>query len=124
MIGRLWASAAGDYVAGCLTAVLVAAAVHAIVDPGWDLVLAMGVGAALGIAVHLAVLVVLGSLVGLFHVMVPGSLVGMYGGMLFGMRDSMQAAAWPQVIGVALMLGVAVVASCQVYDRALRSGSG
>ena len=121
MIERLCASPLGDYVAGSVTAVAVAAGVHALVDPSWDLVVAILVGAAVGVAVHLVVLLAIGSLVGLFQVMVPGSLIGMYGGMLFGMRDAMQLASWSQVVVVAALFGVVVVTLCQAYDRALRA---
>lgn len=122
MKGRLLASPFGDHVAGAVTSVSVAVAVHALVDPDWDLVLAVLVGAGLGIAVHLVVLLALGSLVGLFQVMVPGSFIGMYGGMLFGMRDAMQFASWGEVVAVAVVFGVAVVGLCHAYDRALRAG--
>jgi hypothetical protein len=123
MIGRLWASSLGDYVAGSATAVLVGIAVHGLVDPTWDVVVAVLVGSAVGMAVHFVVLLALGSLVGLFQVMIPGSLIGMYGGMLFGMRDAMQRASWSRVVIVSLVFGILVVALCQTYDWALRAAS-
>jgi hypothetical protein len=46
----------------------------------------------------------------------------MYGGMLFGIRDSMQAASWSRTLAVAVALGVLVVAAVQLYDRVLRAG--
>lgn len=123
MIERFWASPLGDYVAGCVTAVAVAAAVHAVVDPSWDLVLAVLAGTAIGTGVHLVVALPMGSLVGIFQAMIPGGLIGMYGGMLFAMRDSMQAASWSRVVLVALVFGIAVVGVVHAYDRALRATS-
>jgi hypothetical protein len=110
----------GEYVAGVATAVLTAVPIHALVDPDWDMVVAMIAGTLLGSAAHLLVLALLGPVVGLFHVMAPGALIGMYGGMLFGMRDSMQAASWSRTLAVAVGLGVLVVAAVQLYDRVLR----
>jgi len=111
----------GEYVAGVATAVLTALPIHALVDRDWDMVVAMIAGTILGSAAHLLVLALLGPVVGLFHVMAPGALIGMYGGMLFGMRDSMQAASWSRTLAVAVALGVLVVAAVQLYDRLLRA---
>jgi hypothetical protein len=121
-MGRKWLYLLGEYVAGVATAVLTALPIHALVDPDWDMVVAMIAGTLLGSAAHLLVLALLGPLVGLFHVMAPGALIGMYGGMLFGMRDSMQAASWSRTLAVAVALGVLVVAAVQLYDRVLRAG--
>jgi hypothetical protein len=120
-MGRKWLYLLGEYVAGVATAVLTALPIHTLVDPGWDMVVAMLAGTALGTAAHLLVLGLLGPVVGLFHVMAPGALIGMYGGMLFGMRDSMQAASWSRTLAVAVGLGILVVAAVQLYDRALRA---
>ena len=110
----------GEYVAGVVTAVATAVPIHALVDRDWDMVLAMLAGTVLGTAAHLVVLGLLGPLVGFFHVMAPGAVVGMYGGMLFGMRDSMQAVSRSRAVAVAVAVGVLVVAAVQLYDRALR----
>lgn len=115
------AYAAGDYAAGALTAVATAAGVHAVVAPGWDMVLAMLTGAAIGTSAHLAAMALCGPLLGMFQVMVPGSLIGMYGGMLFGMRDAMQGGTWGRVLAIASLFGLAVVAGVRLYDRVLRT---
>jgi len=120
-MGRKWLYLLGEYVAGVATAVLTALPIHAVVDPDWDMVVAMIAGTVLGSGAHLLVLALLGPLVGFFHVMAPGALIGMYGGMLFGMRDSMQAASWSRTLAVAVGLGALVVAAVQLYDRALRA---
>ena len=120
-MGRKWLYLLGEYVAGVATAVLTALPIHALVDRDWDMVVAMIAGTVLGSAAHLLVLALLGPVVGLFHVMAPGALIGMYGGMLFGMRDSMQAASWSRTLAVAVGLGALVVAAVQLYDRALRA---
>jgi len=103
-----------------VTAVATAVPIHALVDRDWDMVVAMLAGTVLGTAAHLVVLALLGPLVGFFHVMAPGAVVGMYGGMLFGMRDSMQAVSRSRAVAVAVAVGVLVVAAVQLYDRALR----
>ena len=118
---RAWLYLLGEYVAGVATAVLTALPIHALVDRDWDMVVAMIAGTVVGSAAHLLVLALLGPLVGLFHVMAPGALIGMYGGMLFGMRDSMQAASWSRTLAVAVGLGILVVAAVQLYDRVLRA---
>lgn len=120
-MGRKWLYLLGEYFAGVATAVLTALPIHAVVDPGWDMVVAMIAGTIVGSAAHLLVLALLGPLVGFFHVMAPGALIGMYGGMLFGMRDSMQAASWSRTLAVAVGLGILVVAAVQLYDRVLRA---
>ena len=117
----------GEYLAGALIALAAALPIHALVHPGWDLVLAMLAGSAIGMAAHLLLGVALGALVGMFQVMLAGSLIGMYGGMLFAMRDAMQAVSWAQTAWVAIIFGVAVVAAVRLYDRTLRgpaSGRG
>jgi hypothetical protein len=113
----------GDYAVGAIAAIAVAASIHAIVDPGWDMVTAMLVGAAIGTAVHLVAVGVASPFVGFFQVMTTTGLIGMQGGMLFGMRDSMQAASWTRVLLVAVLLGVVVVGVLRLYDRALRSSA-
>lgn len=118
---RLLLLRVGDYVAGAATAVLTAVAVHALVETGSDMVLAMLAGMALGLVAHLLVLMAVGPFVGFFQVMAAGGLIGMYGGALFAMRDAMQATSWSRTIGVALVFGLAVVAAVDLYDRALRS---
>ena len=80
----------GDYAAGGAVSAATALAVRAAVGPGFDLVLAMPAGMAIGMLVHLAAALFLSPGLGFFHAMVPGSLIGMYGGMLFAMRDSME----------------------------------
>lgn len=117
MDARLLALA--EYAAGALLSVIVAAVVHAVVDPTWDMVLAMLVGSVLGMVLDVLV-GVLGPLISTFQVLIIGSLIGMYGGMLFAMRDTMQAASWERVVAVAISFGVAVVATVRLYDRALR----
>jgi uncharacterized membrane protein len=115
------AYALGDYAAGAATAIAAAVPVHAVVDPGMDVVVAMMLGTLLGTLAHLLVLGVAAPLVGFFQAMAPGGLIGMYGGMLFGMRDAMQATSWLHVVVVAVLFGLAVVAALRLYDRALRS---
>lgn len=117
------AYAVGDYLSGAATAVAAAAPLHAVVEPGWDMVLAMIVGAGVGVVAHLAVLALAGPLVGFFQVMAPGALIGMFGGMLFAVRDSMQVASWPRAIGVAIVFGLLVVGVLDLYDRILRRAS-
>ena len=113
--------AVGEYAAGGVTALVTATATHGVVAPGWDMALAMLVGGFLGIAAHLAIAMVAGPLLGMFPVMASGSLIGSYGGMIFGMRDSMQAASWVRVWIVSALFGLVVVAGVRLYDRALRS---
>lgn len=110
----------GDYLAGATTGVAAAVPIHAVVAPGWDMVLAMLVGAALGMLAHLVVLVLASPLVGFFQVMAPGGLIGMYGGMMFAVRDCMQVAPWSRVVGVAVLFGLLVVGTLDLYGRSLR----
>ena len=112
-----------EFVGGAITATATAAAIHVLVDPDWDMVLAMVAGMAIGAAIHIVAAVALGPFVGMFPAMASGSLIGMYGGMLFAMRDSMQDASWSQALGVAVVFVVCVVAVVQLYDRALRGTS-
>lgn len=110
----------GDYVGGILTGAATAAVVRAFVWPGFDLALAMLIGVGLGTFAHLAVGTFLSPVLGMFHVMVPGSLIGMYGGMLFAMRDAMQAVSTTHAIGVGVLFGAMLTATARLYDRALR----
>jgi len=95
----------GDCGAAALTGAVTALAVRLAVPPNFDMVLAMGLGMAIGTAVHLLLGIAFSPLLGMFETMVPGMYVGMYGGMLFGMRDSMQQAVVP--LGTALIVGAA-----------------
>ena len=117
---REWMLVLGEYVAGVTTALATALPIHALVGPGFDMVLAMLVGSAVGMAVHLALSLVFGPFVGMWQVMTTGSLIGMYGGMFFGMRDSMQSVSSSQVAEVAAVTGVVVTASVRLYDRSIR----
>ena len=113
----------GDYIAGGLTGLLTAGAVHVVIGPAMDTVLAMLLGMALGTVVHLVVGFLLMPLLGAFHTMIPGSLIGMYGGMMFAMRETMQhpmTLRHDALVGV--VFGLIVVAAVQIYDRALRTG--
>ncbi len=115
----------GDYAAGAVIGALTAAAVHAAVYEGMDMVLAVLLGVAIGMVVHAVVGVLFAPLVGAFHVMFPGGLIGMYGGMLFAMREAMQARVPLQrSIEIGAIFGIVVIAAVHVYDRALRAGSG
>lgn len=114
--------ATGDYIAAGLMGTVTAAAVRLLVDPGFDLVLAMLLGVGIGTLVHLAMGLLLSPLLGLFHVMVPGSLIGMYGGMLFAMRDAMQPVSLGHAVAVGAAFGAIVMAIVQFYDYALAGG--
>ncbi len=118
--------AVGDYLAGGLTGAVTAAAVRAVVSPGLDMVLAMLIGTAAGMIVHLAIGLLAAPLLGLFHFMVPGGLIAMYGGMLFAMRDVMQAhpGSLGRAIVVGIVFGAVVTAGVRLYDRALRASIG
>jgi hypothetical protein len=83
--------AIGDYLAGILIGIVTALFVRVIVWPGMDMVIAMLLGTAIGMAVHLVLGFILSPLLGMFETMVSASFVGMHGGMLFAMRDSMAA---------------------------------
>ena len=108
----------GRWLIGRVIRLMRAAMGRSAVDP----TLIKYLGSIVSIALNIAlVLGILGPLVGFFHVMAPGALIGMYGGMLFGMRDSMQAASWSQVMAVAAAIGIAMVVGIQLYDRAVRS---
>ncbi len=112
----------GDYLAGALTGGLTALAVRMLVGPQWDMVVAMLVGTAAGMTVHLLLLLVLVPLVGDFEVMMPGALIGMYGGMLFGMRDSMQQAyvSLEMACAVGVLWGLLVVLGVRWLDQQLK----
>ncbi len=112
----------GDYLAGALTGALTALAVRAVVGPEWDMVVAMLVGTTLGMSVHLLLLLVLVPLLGDFEVMMPGAVIGMYGGMLFGMRDSMQQASISlgAALAVGVLWGLLVVLAVRWWDRQLK----
>jgi hypothetical protein len=112
----------GDHLAGGAVGAVTAVGVRAVVSPQLDMVLAMLVGMAIGMIAHLVLTVLLAPVLDPFHVMVPGGLIGMYGGMMFAMRDTMQAHAGSlrQAILVGVVFGVVVVAGVHLYDRAIR----
>lgn len=112
----------GDYLAGLLTGLLTALAVRAIVGPQWDMVLAMLVGMAVGMLLHLTLLLLFIPLLGTFELMTPSAVIGMYGGMLFGMRDSMQQAyvSRGMALAVGALFGLVVVFGIRWLDRQLR----
>lgn len=112
----------GDFFAGILVGVATTLVVRSIVWPGMDMVLAMLIGMAAGMVVHLLIGLILAPLVGMFETMMPASLIGMYGGMLFGMRDSMAAGSLTlaSAVAVGAIFGAVVVLSVKVYDHILR----
>ncbi len=115
----------GDHAAGALIGALTAAAVHAAVYQDMDMVIAVLLGVAIGMVVHVLAGVLLGPLLGAFYIMLPGGLIGMYGGMLFAMREAMQARVpLQQSIGIGALFGAVVIAAVHLYDRALRAGQG
>lgn len=116
--------AMGDYCAGGAVGGLTGLAVRAVVQPEFDMVIAMLVGMAVGTVVHLAVGLCFAPFLGMFHTMIPGGLIGMYGGMAFGMRDTMpHAGSTGRAIAVGIAFGVVVTAAMQAYDWVLRSTS-
>ncbi len=112
----------GDYLAGLLTGLLTAFAVRAIVGPQWDMVLAMLVGMAVGMLLHLTLLLLVIPFLGTFETMMPSAVIGMYGGMLFGMRDSMQQAyvSRDMALAVGALFGLVVVFGIRWWDRQLK----
>jgi hypothetical protein len=114
--------AVGDYVGGALIGGTTAAAVRGLVSSEMDMVVAMLIGMAAGMALHLTIGLLMTPLLGMFHAMIPGSLIGMYGGMLFAMRDSMQAhsGSLGHAVAVGIGFGVVMIAIMRLYDRALR----
>lgn len=114
--------AVGDYAAGALIGGTTAAAVRGLVSPETDMVVAMLIGMGAGMIVHLTIGLLMTPLLGMFHAMIPGSLIGMYGGMLFAMRDSMQAHAGSlgHAVEVGVGFGVLMIAAMRLYDHALR----
>lgn len=112
----------GDYLAGSLTGSLTAFAVRAVIGPQWDMVVAMFVGMAVGMLIHLSLLLLIIPLLGTFEVMMPGAVIGMYGGMLFGMRDSMQQTyiSLNTALVVGALFGLVVVFGMRWWDRQLR----
>jgi hypothetical protein len=114
----------GDYVAGAVTGVLTALAVRLIVGPQWDMVVAMLVGMGVGMLVHMTLLLLFIPLLGTFEVMMPGAVIGMFGGMLFGMRDSMQQAYVPMstALEVGALFGFLVVIGIRWWDWQLKGG--
>lgn len=112
----------GDYLAGILTGLLTAFAVRAVIGPQWDMVVAMLVGMAVGMLIHLSLLLLVIPLLGTFEAMMPGAVIGMYGGMLFGMRDSMQQTyvSLTTALAVGALFGLVVVFGIRWWDRQLR----
>lgn len=115
----------GDYAAASLIGAATAAGVRIAIGPHMDMVLAMLVGAFVGLLVHVVIGLLVAPLLGGFHVMLPGSLIGMYGGMLFAMRDTMQSPGpLREAITVGVIFGIVVMAAVQLYDRSLRATQG
>lgn len=112
----------GDYLAGVLTGLLTAFAVRMIVGPQWDMVVAMLVGMAAGMLIHLMLLLLFIPLLGTFEVMMPSAVIGMYGGMLFGMRDTMQQAyiSLNTAVAVGALFGFLVVFGIRWWDWQLK----
>ena len=112
----------GDYLAGALTGMLTALVVRTIVGPQWDMVVAMLVGMAAGMLIHLTLLLLFIPLLGTFEVIMPSAVIGMYGGMLFGMRDSMQQSyvSLNTALVIGALFGLLVVLGIRWCDRQLR----
>jgi hypothetical protein len=112
----------GDYLGGAIVGAVTAAAVRVALSPHLDMVVAMLLGMVIGMIVHLVLSLLLSPLLGAFHTMVPGGLIGMYGGMLFAMRDTMQAhlGSLSNAVQVGVVFGLIVIAGVRLYDRALR----
>jgi len=112
----------GDYLAGAVIGVTTALIVRAVIWPGMDMVIAMLIGGGIGMIVSLLIGFLLSPLLGMIETMVPGSLIGMYGGMLFAMRDSMDAGSrtTAAALVVGAIFGIVVTAAIKFYNHALR----
>jgi hypothetical protein len=114
----------GDHCAGAAVGAVTAAAVRGVVHHDTDMVIAMLLGMAAGMVVHVALGLLFGPVLGFFPVMMPGGVIGMYGGMLFAMRDTMQH---PGTMGSAILVGALfglfVTAALELYGRALKSAA-
>lgn len=115
--------AAGDALAGALTAVAVTMMVRVSIWPGFDMVAAMMVGMLLGTITYLVLGMAFSPLLGMFETMVPGMFIGMFGGMLFAMRDSMQRIPLATALAVGAVFGVAVVFGIRFWNVQLRRRS-
>ena len=92
----------GDLLANCVVGAVVGVASAALFGPGWNMIIAMLVGMALGMVISLPALLGFVVFFGAMEVMVPAMTTGMVAGMVV----SMSATMGPLSFGSAALLGV------------------
>ena len=100
----------GDVLANSVVGALVGVASAALFGPGWNMIIAMLVGMALGMVISLPALLGFVVLFGAMEVMVPAMTTGMVAGMVVSMSATMGPLSFASaaVLGVKSGLGVLV----------------
>ncbi|MGE4651801.1 MAG: hypothetical protein AAEJ53_13010 [Myxococcota bacterium] len=100
----------GDVLANSVVGALVGVASAALFGPGWNMIIAMLVGMALGMVISLPALLGFVVFFGAMEVMVPAMITGMVAGMVVSMSATMGPLSFASaaVLGVKSGLGVLV----------------
>ena len=100
----------GDFLSSALAGGLTAMATFFIVNPEWNMVMAMVVGMFVGMVVVCLIIMVFAPLLGMFEIMIPTMITGMTGGMASGMIASAYFLPLNPVFYFGTCLGVLVCA--------------
>ena len=110
----------GDLVANVIIGVIVALAAWAIVDPAWNMWLAMVAMMALGMALGIVLFFPFSIKLGAHETMIPAMYTGMWAGMFVGMTGAMMPLTMRHAAELGAMVGAAEIVFIWIVNTLLR----
>lgn len=121
---RSWFFALGDLAANLLAGLVAALLCHWLIDPGWNMFIAMLIAMLLGMfSAMLLALLLLMRYFGAMEVMLPTMLTGMLAGMWVGMRAAMGPLSDMDAAAYGLLCGLVVIGFCWAANGELRGSA-
>lgn len=110
----------GDLLANCVVGAVVGVASAALFGPGWNMIIAMLVGMALGMVISIPTLLGFVALFGAMEVMVPAMTTGMVAGMVVSMSATMDDLALGRAALLGAQSGLGVLAAIYVTNAIVK----
>jgi len=110
----------GDLLANVTVGALVGVASAAVFDPGWNMILAMLAGMALGMVLSLPSLLGFVALFGAMEIMVPAMTTGMVAGMVVSMSATMEELPFASAAALGAKSGLGVIVAIYLANAIVK----
>ena len=110
----------GDLAVNVAAGIVVALVSAALFGPGWNMVLAMIVGMALGMMISLPIAIASGALFGAMEVMIPVMTTGMVAGMVVSMAAAMDEIGLGSAARLGAYSGIGVAIATYVANALIK----